>query len=89
MSGCGSGTGTEGNGPDLRHLQRVVALFLALARGDRPSIQGLTRDMTLEQGTLACFAVGQLLLGHLARATGKSLEDLAAQLSLEMATRTA
>ena len=70
--------------PQVQQLQRVIGLFLALAQGDRPSIKGLTRDMTLEQGTLACFAVGQLLLRHLAQATGKTIEDLAAQISLEV-----
>jgi hypothetical protein len=70
--------------PQIQQLQRVIGLFLALAQGDRPSIKGLTRDMTLEQGTLACFAVGQLLLRHLAKATGKTIEDLAAQISLEV-----
>ena len=71
-------------GPQIQQLQQVIGLFLALAQGDRPSIKGLTHDMTLEQGTLACFAVGQLLLRHLAQATGKTIEDLAAQISLEV-----
>ena len=70
--------------PQVRHLHEVLRLFLALAQGDRAAIKALTREMTLEQGTLACFAVGQLLLRHLAQATGKSLEDLAAQISLEV-----
>jgi hypothetical protein len=75
--------------PQVRQLQSVVGLFVALAKGDRPSIKGLTGDMTLEQGTLACFAVGQLLLKHLAEATGKTMEDLAAQISLEVEASTA
>jgi hypothetical protein len=83
----GSGTGRDA--PQARQLQQVLGLFLALARGDRPSIKSLTRDMTMEQGTLACFAVGQLLLRHLAEATGKSIEELAAQISLEVGPSTA
>ena len=82
-------TGVADNGgstdvPQVRQLQQVLGLFLALAESDRGAIKALTREMTLEQGTLACFALGQLLLRHLAQATGKSLEDLAAQISLEV-----
>lgn len=81
--------GAGANVPQAQQLQQVLGLFQALARGDQPSIRHLTRDMTLEQGTLACFAVGQLLLRHLAQATGKSIEDLAAQISLEVGSNPA
>lgn len=74
--------------PQVRQLQRVIGLFVALAQGDRASIRSLTHDMTLEQGSLACFAVGQLLLRHLAEATGKPLDELAAQISLELGSAT-
>ncbi|HEY8202167.1 MAG TPA: hypothetical protein VII47_12535, partial [Actinomycetota bacterium] len=78
------GNGGAGDVPQVRQLQQVLGLFLALARSDQRTIKALTREMTLEQGALACFAVGQLLLRHLGQATGKSLEDLAAQISLEV-----
>jgi ribose 1,5-bisphosphokinase PhnN len=71
-------------GPTVEHMRRVVGLFAALARGSRHSIPELTSEMTLEQGTLACFAVGQLLMQRLVMASGKSLEDVAAQLALEV-----
>lgn len=70
-------------GPTVEHMRRVVALFAALARGARHTIPELTQEMTLEEGTLACFAVGQLLMQQLVVASGKSLEDVAAQLALE------
>jgi hypothetical protein len=81
-----SGTGSDV--PQVRQLHQVLGLFLALARGDGASIKGLTGELTLEQGTLACFTVGQLLLRHLAEATGKPLEELAAQISLEVGAST-
>ena len=71
-------------GPTVEHLRSVVALFAALARGTRQSIPDLTSQMTLEQGALACFAVGQHLMQRLVEATGKPIEDMAAQLALEM-----
>lgn len=77
-------SGEQSGVPQPQQLQRILRLFQALAQGDRATIRSVTRDMTLEQGTLACFAVGQLLLRHLARATGKSIEDLAAQIALEV-----
>lgn len=73
--------------PQAQQLQRVLKLFQALAQGDRSSVRKLTRDMTLEQGTFACFAIGHLLLRHVAQATGKSIEDLAARISLEVDPR--
>ena len=71
-------------GPTVDHMRKVVGLFSALARGARHSIPELTRDMTLEQGTLACFAVGQHLMQRLVEVSGKTLEDVAAQLALEI-----
>ena len=88
MTMCTSSGGRR-DAPHARQLQHVLGLFLALAKEDRSSIKRLTRDMTLEDGALACFAVGQLLLRHLAQATGKSIEDLAAQISLEVGSSTA
>ena len=83
-----NGEPADGNGvdmgPTVDHMRKVVALFAALARGARHSIPELTCDMTLEQGTLACFAVGQHLMQRLVEASGKSLEDVAAQLALEV-----
>lgn len=76
------GNGVD-KGPTVEHLRRVVALFTALARGARHSIPELTADMTLEQGTMACFAVGELLMRRLVAVSGKSAEDVAAQLALE------
>jgi hypothetical protein len=71
-------------GPTVEHLRSAVALFAALANGARHSIPELIGHMTLEEGTLACFAVGQLLMQHLVRVSGKSIEDVAAQLALEV-----
>ena len=79
-----SGGAGDNNLPQTEQLQKVLKLFQALAQGDRLSIRRLTNDMTLEQGTLACFAIGQLLLRHLVQATGKSIEELAAQIALEV-----
>jgi hypothetical protein len=67
-----------------QQFRQVLGLFQALEQGDRPSIRKLSRDMTLEEGTLACFAIGRLLLRHLTRATGRSVEELAAQIAREM-----
>jgi hypothetical protein len=77
------GTGPE-RLPTVEHMRKVVSLFSALARGDRGSIPKLTKEMTLEQGTLACFAVGELLMRQLVALSGKSVEDVAAQLALEI-----
>lgn len=71
-------------GPPVEHLRTVVALFAALARGARHLIPELTAQMTLEEGTLACFAVSQLLMQRLVQVSGKSVEDVAAQLALEL-----
>lgn len=71
-------------GPPVEHLRAVVALFAALARGARHRIPELTAHMTLEEGTLACFAVSSLLMQRLVQVSGKSIEDVAAQLALEL-----
>lgn len=71
-------------GPTVENLRRVVGLFAALARGARDSIPELTAHMTLEEGAMACFAVGQLLMRRLVEVSGKSIEDVAAQLALEV-----
>lgn len=71
-------------GPTVEHMRRIVGLFAALARGDRRSISQLTGEMTLEQGVYACFAVGELLMRRLVVASGKTIEDVAAQLALEI-----
>jgi hypothetical protein len=81
------GKHADGNGvnkgPAVEHMRRVVGLFSALATGARASIPELTDGMTLEQGALACFAVGELLMRKLVDLSGKSIEDVAAQLTLE------
>ena len=77
------GNGVD-KGPTVEHMRRIVGLFAALARGDRRSIPQLTETMTLEQGTLACFAVGELLMRRLVALSGKTIEDVAAQLTLEV-----
>jgi hypothetical protein len=77
------GNGVD-KGPTVEHMRKVVGLFAALARGARHSIPELTEGMTLEQGTLACFAVGETLMQRLVAVSGKSVEDVAAQLALEI-----
>ena len=77
------GNGVD-KGPTVEHMRRAVALFAALARGARYSIPELSAGMTLEQGTRACFAAGELLMRKLVEASGKTIEDVAAQLSLEV-----
>ena len=74
----------DDTGPPIEHLRAVVALFAALARGARHRIPELTQHMTLEEGTMACFAVSQFLMQRLVQVTGKSVEDVAAQLALEI-----
>ena len=75
---------SQASGPSVQHMQTVVALFSALARGARHVIPELTAQMTLEEGTLACFAVSQLLMQRLVQLSGKSIEDVAAQMALEL-----
>ncbi len=77
------GNGVD-KGPKVEHLRNVVGLFAALARGARHSIPELTAQMTLEEGATACFVVGQLLMQRLVDVSGKSIDDVAAQLALEV-----
>lgn len=70
--------------PSFDHLRSVLGMMAALARGDAGAIRALTRDMTLHQGAMSCFALGQFLIQRLAELSGKSLEDVVAQLSLEI-----
>ena len=72
--------------PTVDHLRSVLGMAAAIGRGDSGAIRALTRDMTIEQGALSCFALSQLLLARIAALMGKSLQDVVAQLSLELGT---
>jgi hypothetical protein len=80
------GTESQGWQPSVEHLRSVLGMTAAIGRGDGGAIRALTRDMTLQQGAMSCFALAQLLLARLADLMGKSVQDVVAQLSLELGT---
>lgn len=70
--------------PGVEHLRSVLGLAAAIGRADSGAVRALTREMTLHQGAMSCFALSQVLLARLAMLMGKSVQDVVAQLSLEL-----
>lgn len=79
---------TEGQAwqPSVDQLRSVLGMAAAISRGDSGAIRALTRDMTIDQGALSCFALSQVLLSRVAALMGKSVQDVVVQLSLELGT---
>jgi hypothetical protein len=76
--------GTESAAWSVEHLRAVRGMTAAIRRGDSGAIRSLTRDMTIQQGAMSCFALAQVLLARLADLMGKSVQDVVVQLSLEL-----
>lgn len=72
--------------PTVEHLRSVLGMAAAIGRGDSGAIRALTREMTLDQGAMSCFALSQVLLARIAALMGKSVQDVVTQLSLELGT---
>jgi hypothetical protein len=72
--------------PTVDQLRTVLGLAAAIVRGDSEDIQALSRHLTLQECGLACLALTQVLLDRLAEATERSLDEVVASLSAELAS---
>ena len=70
--------------PSVDQLRTVLGLAAAIARDDSFDILALSRQLTLQECGMACLALTQVLLDRLADATGRSLDEVVASLSIEL-----